>query len=253
MALKDFFRFDAGDIPGFVAMVADIASFFRTEPGSSERAEIGQRIIKQHVPHLFGFSRTDEATFEVLRGLMDAEKRRVLDVVISKMEPFERTIFRLTETKGPCGSETKDGKEVSFYCTARDLRVKCLESIAVDVTSRMKETVSENEAAIQVVDTLRTRGVITRNATYQKWCEAIESLKKSFFKTFGKRSLAKAGRRLEAYGQPAPQTWVPGFWESVFGHASLSGHRPVALWMGIMITAALVVTAVVVSIVKSST
>jgi len=240
MALSDFFRFDAGDVPGFVAMIADIGSYFRNKPGSTERAAIHQRIVQQHVPHLFGIGRTDKAIFEDLRTSMNAEKRRVLDVLMGRMECFERNILRLTVVKLSCGSETQGDKVVSLEGTAKDRRVAYLESLADDVTSRMiKGDVLEDAAADQVLEALRTRDVIARNPMYQKLCSAIEELEKCLREFFGNGKfeeyvdkLIRKHPEIASLEGDEVGIRVPSLWECIFGRRKAVRTAPASVSSG---------------------
>lgn len=169
----------ADEIVGIAA--AGVAAYMASkakqsaEKGTSVTGTVREVVI-QRLPKMFGFGRTDEQLFETLRQLLDADNRRIIDVVLDSMQDFEVDIFRLTVTGISCGSELSDKKEIiSWEFTAKDLRVEYLKNIAEEV-SRIGG--NEQIAATQVVKRMRSRRLIVRNEAAEKalelWADATE-------------------------------------------------------------------------------
>src|SRR3989344_2967257 len=168
----------AGIIAAIFSAIFAVKAKQAAEGGPAMKAgEIARGVVMQRLPKMFGFGLTDERLLESLRQLVSASKRSLVDLVISQMRDYEADIFRLTVTGMSCGLEVvpdkpignpQKGKDpiatqkvISWEFTAKDLRVKYLEDIADEVSSRAEE-LGLQFAAMLVVEDMRERRLIAR-------------------------------------------------------------------------------------------
>jgi hypothetical protein len=195
--LKDI----GGDFPGWLALFLEL-----TRQGKKP-VEAAKMATTQRLPNMFGIGRTDEQLFESIRQLVPADKRPLVDIVIGKMEDYEESIFRLTVSGMSCGSELVDKpvkdpakgapattkESVSWEFTAKDLRVKYLGDIADEVSHGVTEKCDKQASAALVVESMRSRRLITRSPSAQKayelWVDATKWIKENVLELFGVDSL----------------------------------------------------------------